>query len=138
MKENLGCLRQTLIGCLAIVVGIFVCSVVSVAGIDLMCHNDIEHKLPLYPQALVVSEESGFFRARGMGMSTVLMTTRDSAKAVRTWYSDYRLEFEKQSYDERLGRRTSPGGLANVSFRVQENSETGETLITLMSECAYN
>lgn len=138
MQENLGCLRKTIVGSLAIIIGIMLCSVVSVGGIDILCRNDIEHKLPLYPQAVVASEESGFFRPRAMGMSTVVLTTPDSAKDVRQWYSDYRLELEKQSYDERTGRRTSPQGLANVSFRVEENSSTGKTLVYLMSECAYN
>jgi hypothetical protein len=138
MQENLGCLRKTLTGCLMIIIGIFICSVVSVAGIDVMCHNDIEHKLPFYPQAEIISQESGFFRPRAMGVSTVLLTSSDSAQDVRKWYSDYRLELEKQSYDERTGRRVAPGGLATVSFSVEENPDTGKTLITLMSDCAYN
>jgi hypothetical protein len=138
MQKNLGCLRQTLIGCLMIIVGIFACTVVSVVGIDMVCYNNIEEKLPLYPQAVVVSQESGFFRPRGMGMSTVVMTTTDAAKDVRKWYSDHLREVEKQSYDEQTRRRTAPLGLANVSFQVEEDSKTGQTLITLMSECAYN
>ncbi len=42
MQKNLGCLRQTLIGCLMIIVGIFACTVVSVVGIDMVCYNNIE------------------------------------------------------------------------------------------------
>jgi hypothetical protein len=138
MQENLGCLRKTIVGSLLIMFGIFICSAVSVAGIDVVCRNDIERKLPLYPQGVVVSEEAGFFRPRAMGMSTIVMTTDDAVNDVRDWYADYRLELEKQAYDERTGRRMSAQGLANVSFSVQEDDETGQTLIYLMSECAYN
>lgn len=138
MQENLGCLRKTIVGSLLIIVGILLCSVVSVAGIDVLCHNDIQHKLPLYPQGVVVAEENGFFRPRAMGISTVVMTTSDSVKDVRKWYSDYRLELERSAYDERSGSRKVPQGLATVSFSVDEDAETGQTVIYLMSECAYN
>jgi hypothetical protein len=138
MQENLGWLRKTLTGCLFIMIGIVLCGVITVAGIDVACKSDIENKLPLYPQGVVVSEESGFLRPRGMGRSTIVMTTSDSAKDVRKWYSDYRLELEKQAYDEATGRRNVPQGLANVSFTVDEDAETGQTLVYLMSDCAYN
>lgn len=138
MQENLGCLRKTVVGSLLIMFAILLCSAASMVGIDVLCHNDIERKLPLYPQGVVVKEESGFFRSRAMGISTIVMTTPDSAQDVRRWYSDYRLELERAVYDERTGRRNSPQGLANVSFSLNQDAETGQTVIYLMSECAYN
>lgn len=138
MQENLGCLRKTIVGSLAIMIGIILCSVVTVAGIDVACHSDIEHKLPLYPQGVVLEETSGFLRPRAMGRSTITMTTDDSVETVRKWYSDYRLELDKQAYDETTRRRTAPQGLANVSFSVDDDPETGQTIIYLMSDCAYN
>jgi hypothetical protein len=130
--------RQTLKSVLLIVAAVFLCSISSVVGIDVLCHNDIEQTLPLYPGAELVSEESGFFRVRGMGVSQTILRTSDSVAAVRKWYGDRKHELERQSYDESSGRNTSPRHLSTVDVALKDVPETGQTLITLTSECAYN
>jgi hypothetical protein len=135
--NNSSCFRQTVIGILVITVGVMLCSVLSVAGIDIVCHNDIERILPLYPGAEIVSEQSGFFRPRAMGLSVVVLTSTDAVADVRKWYLDHHLSVIRGTMDEN-GQRISPSNIATITTQVDEDQETGLTRITLESECAYN
>ena len=129
-------LRQTIISTLVILVAVILCSLVSVLGIDAICHNDIEKVLPYYPNADLVSQQHDFLRARAMGHTYEVLATNDLPANVRQWYSDLRLKLAKHGADD--SGRNMPNGLATVSYRVAKDDVTGQTLIYLVSECAYN
>lgn len=130
-------LRQTIFSILVILLAIMLCSIVSILTIDQLCHSEIERTLPLYPNAELVSQQHEFLRPRAMGRTYVVMTTTDLSANVSQWYRDHRLQLATHAQDE-SGRNLSPNGLANVSYRVAEDNVTGQTLIYLVSECAYN
>lgn len=130
-------LRQTIFSTLVILLAIMLCSIVSVLTIDELCHSEIERTLPLYPQAELVSQQNEFFRPRAMGRTYVVMATTDLAVDVSQWYRSHRLKLARQGQDK-SGRNLTPNGLATVSYRVSEDNVTGQTLIYLVSECAYN
>lgn len=129
-------LRQTIFSSLVILLAIMLCSIVSVLGLDAVCHSEIERVLPLYPQAELVSQQHDFLRPRGMGHTYVVLATTDQPTLVRQWYRDVRFSLSRST--ENSERNLSPNGLATVSYRVSEDNVTGQTLIYLVSECAYN
>jgi len=129
-------LRQTIFSSLVILLAILLCSIVSVLSLDAVCHSEIERVLPLYPQAELVSQQHDFLRPRAMGHTYTVLTTHDLPADVRLWYRSGRFKLEKEM-DEN-NRNLSPNGLATVSYRVAEDDITGQTLIYLVSECAYN
>lgn len=140
-RENSGCfLRQTLIGCVFIIIGTIICSIGATAAIDIACSSDIAYKMPVYPGAEIIGETRGFFRARAMGRSELVLRTPDSADTVRKWYDDYRESLKHATVDEedRSATNMSPGGLASVSMSAVDDAETGQTRVFLRSECAYN
>jgi hypothetical protein len=130
-------LRQTIFSILVILLAIMMCSMISVLTIDQLCHSEIERTLPLYPNAQMVSQQNDFFRPRAMGRTYVVMATTDLAPNVSQWYRDNRLKLATHGQDN-SGRNLSPNSLATVSYRVAEDNVTGQTLIYLVSECAYN
>jgi hypothetical protein len=129
-------LRQTIFSILVILLAIMLCSIVSVLSIDELCHSEIERTLPLYPGAELVSQQHEFFRPRAMGRTYLVLATDDLAADVSQWYRDNRLKLATHAEDE-SGRNLS-NGLATVSYRVSKDEVTGQTLIYLVSECAYN
>jgi hypothetical protein len=140
-RQNSGCfLRQTLIGCVFIILGTIICSIGTTAAIDVACASDIGYKMPLYPGAEIIGETRGFFRTRAMGRSELVLRTPDSAETVRKWYDDYRHSITRSTVDEedRSATNMSPGGLATVSMSTAPDAETGQTRIYLRSDCAYN
>ena len=130
-------LRQTIFSILVILLAIMLCSIMSVLAIDELCHTEIERTLPLYPDAELVSQQNEFLRPRAMGRTYLVLATTDLAADVSQWYRDNRLKLATYGQEE-SGRNLSPHGLASVSYRVAEDNVTGQTLIYLVSECAYN
>lgn len=135
--ERVGSIRRTIIGIFAIIIGIMVCTVVSVVAMDAYCSSDIEHWLPVYPGAeeRVAETEHDFFRPRGMGRTSMVFYTPDDTVTVRRWYTEYRREITKGAYSENSEQALR--GVANVSYQIIEEPDGG-TLIYLNSECAYN
>jgi hypothetical protein len=129
-------LRQTIFSSLVILLAVMLCSVVSILTLDAVCHSEIERVLPLYPQAELVSQQHDFLRSRGMGHTYVVLTTSDVAADVRQWYRDLRFKLSRGT--DESDYNMSPNGLATVSYRVGTDDITGQTLIYLVSECAYN
>lgn len=119
--------RGTLIGVGLILVGVALLTALVVGIIDRQCASDIDRWLPLYPGAVVVSEEHTFLRARGMGETTMTLHTPDDRQTVSNWYLD-----NTQSQSEIDPNR----GAATTSLRVVDAPDGG-TLIHLFSECAW-
>lgn len=130
-------LRQTIFSSLVILLAMMLCSIVSIVTVDAVCHSEIERTLPLYPQAELISQEHDFLRPRAMGHTYTVLATNDAPEKVRQWYRDLRLSQPQTSLDD-SNRNLTPGGLATVSYRIAPDNVTGQTLIYLVSECAYN
>ena len=137
-RKRKGSLKRTLLSIIFIVVGIFVCSISMVVGIDSYCASDIDKWLPIYPDAeLVDADEEGFFRPRAMGITEQIYYTEDEAADVRRWYTDYRRELTQGSYNAN-NSNSAVAGIATTNYRISEDRENGGTVIVTFSECAYN
>lgn len=129
-------LRRTIIGTLAIIVGIIACTSSLIVGIDAACYNDINHWMPIYPDSEVIEVRYDFFRPRGMGNTLMIFYTPDDEHTVRQWYTQYRRSITQNAYnssnpDSRLG------GLATTSYRISpaHDGQPG-SLIYHLSDCA--
>jgi hypothetical protein len=94
-------------------------------GVDQLCVNDANRRLPYYPNALRVQETHNGLRVRGMGNSLVLMHSEDSSEEVEAW-------FEEQSIKLLKSGRTR--GLNTLSHWLGK-SEEGKTEIYYLSQC---
>lgn len=117
-------------GCLftmvAIVVGIFACSLTVNVVVDGACVDGATTWLPDYPEAALIEESYTFIRMWGIGTSRRVLFTEDDVLDVRSWY--------RQSDTENSRANARRGG-ANVNWRADE-AEGGGTVITLVSQCA--
>lgn len=131
-----GSLRGTLVSVFFIMVGIVACSITLVIGIDISCRVDINHWLPVYPEAELVESDYDrvFFRPRATGITSEIYYTSDDPVAVRRWYGDYRREITRNTETgDRVAR-----GLATTNYTISDNREGAGTFIRLNSECAFN
>ncbi len=136
VDEKSASLRRTIIGTLAIMVAIMICTVTLVTAVDTACYNDINHWMPLYPDSEVVEVKYDFFRPRGMGNTLMIFYTPDDETTVRRWYINYRRSItQNQQYADNSNYRAS--GLASTAYRIApaENNQRG-SLIYHVSDCA--
>lgn len=119
-------------------VGIFTCTVMLTFTMDVHCHNDIEHWMPVYPGSVEIVEETrhDFFRPRAMGRTLMYFTTDDMPNVVRKWYRDHRREITRGRYSP--NSETAMQGVSNTLYQVQENADGDGSIITHRSECAFN
>lgn len=121
-----------------IVLGIGMCSIATIAGLDFRCGLDIDKWQPVYPDAeLVDTEESGFFRDRASGRTIQTYYTSDEPVLVRRWYSEYRRELTSGQYNVD-NPNASVRGLSTNTRQITEDPDTGGSYIRLFSECAYS
>lgn len=132
-----GSLKSTLIGLLAICLGVVFCSTITVWGIDALCASDIDRWQPIYPNSeLVQIQQSGFFRARGSGITEATYFTTDSQVEVGRWYLAYRRELTRGSSSG--DSETAARGVSSVHQNLEEAADGSGTFIHQYSECAYN
>ncbi len=81
-----GCSRRAGLGCLAILGAMFVCIASFFVVTDFGCYNTMTAKLPMYPNAQVVTWKYNMFRAFGIGETLILLNTDDTPDVVRDWY----------------------------------------------------
>jgi hypothetical protein len=79
-------LPRPIVGCLVIVVAIFLCSGVSMFVADRVCYGSLSQRLPIYPNATIKSRAHNLFTEFGMGNTAITMTTPDDPTTVRNWY----------------------------------------------------
>ena len=94
-------------------------------GVDQLCVNDANRRLPRYPDAVRVQENYNGLRLRGIGNSLEVVTTEASVQEIKAWYEQNTLELLNS------GRFR---GLNNVSQWTEETDE-GETQIFYLSQC---
>jgi fumarate hydratase class II len=96
-----------------------------VLGIDQLCVNDANRRLPYYPGAVQLEADSNGFRVRGIGTSVEVLSSEDEAAAVEAWYEQNMI---------RLLNSGRQRGLNNINVVVEEN-EAGQSQIVYISQC---
>ena len=61
-------------------------------GIDQLCVNDANRRLPYYPGATRVKEDHNGLRLRGMGNGLEVLLTQDSQETVEAWFEQRQIE----------------------------------------------
>lgn len=129
---------RTIVTTVLIIVGIIVCSTSFVVALDFYCRADINHWMPVYPDAeLVETQQSGFFRERASGITVQIYYTSDSQATVLDWYADYRRELTTGQYNA-ANPDAAMRGIATTNRRIVDDPDTGGSFITYYSECAYS
>jgi hypothetical protein len=128
-----GILRSVLYVTLA-VIGL---TVVFVGASDVQCHNDINMRMPVYPDSELINvEDSGFFRMRGMGLLYAEYSTPDDPETVREWYGNHLYELRAELREQ--GKYGNPAtGLATTDYTVREKDNGNGSIITQQAECGY-
>lgn len=136
LEDKGASLRRTIIGTLAIILGIITCTVTLVTAVDTACYNDINYWMPIYPDSEIVEVNYDFFRPRGMGNTLMIFYTPNNEAAVRQWYVNYRRNITRnKEYNTDSNHRVS--GLASTAYRIAPapDGKTG-ALIYHLSDCA--
>jgi hypothetical protein len=94
-------LPRPVLGCLAIVVAVILCSGVSLFAADRLCYGALSQRLPLYPNAAVKQRVHNLFTEFGMGNTAITMTTPDDPTTVRNWYGARTGEYMREGLDSR-------------------------------------
>lgn len=118
--------RSPLMGCLVVTLVTVLFVVALVFGSDQYCRYEINQRLPIYPEATLLSQEFNGLRVRATGASQMVVSTPDSPETVQEWYRQFNLERVK---------REGPQGLASVNYVLEPNPEGEGTLIYYNSEC---
>jgi len=116
-----------LAGLFVIILGIVACGVSLIVGVDVACVASVDEWVPVYPDAIEISESHNMFRAKGMGISQVIYETDDPKIDVTRWYLDYQSSIEHRQ-----------NTIASSGYRVIDSPDGAGTQIIIYSECAYN
>ncbi|MDQ7027856.1 MAG: hypothetical protein Q9P01_22300 [Anaerolineae bacterium] len=131
-------IKSTLLSIVAIMIGAVACTGSIVVALDLRCRADIDHWMPVYPNAEIQTvQQSGFFRLRASGISQIIYVTDDDPATVRNWYTAYRREITANIRNENNPERAARG-LATTRNQISDNPDGTGSRITQTSECAYN
>lgn len=105
---------------------LFIVAVIGIGflGIDQMCINDANKRLPFYPDAVRVNQQGNSLRARGAGNSLVVLETEDSVQEVDAWYEALSTELLKSG---------NTRGINNLTRELE--AENGKTKIYYVSQC---
>jgi hypothetical protein len=79
--------QRTSLGCLAVIVGMFVCMSVTFLGVDAACRINLTQRLPIYPGAEIRARAHNFLSEFGIGDTTLTLYTPDELEQVREWYN---------------------------------------------------
>lgn len=95
-------------------------------GVDQLCVNDANTRLPYYPNSTRVSTTYNGLRIRGIGNGLELRNTSDDLALVEDWYREKTIE---------LLNSNSTRGVNNLSNWFEDNAE-GEGLdLFYLSQC---
>lgn len=131
-------IQGTLFSIVAIMIGIVACTGGIIVALDLHCRADIDHWMPVYPNAEIqLVQQTGFFRARASGISQIIYVTDDDPVIVRNWYTAYRRDITSNIRNEN-NSEVAARGMATTRYRVSDNPDGTGSRIIQTSECAYN
>jgi hypothetical protein len=78
--------KRTVLGCLVVLVAMFLCVGVSMFTMDRLCYESLSHRIPLYPGAEIRAERHNLLTARGMGETYMELYSPDPPDTVSEWY----------------------------------------------------
>ena len=90
-------LPRIMVGCLAIVGVVLLCSSVTFVAADRICYGNLSQRLPIYPNATIKSREHNFLSEFGMGNTVMVMTSPDAPDEVRSWYAVHTGEYLREA-----------------------------------------
>lgn len=141
-KQKQGSIGRLLFTLLMIVVGVVFCSTSLFLAGDYYCSRDINHWMPVYPDAEVAQVvRTGFIRPRASGITEMVYFTEDDVIDVRTWYREYRRDITRNTVNS-SNPNAAARGIATTNNSIfasrDENGEDNGTFIRQTSECAYS
>ena len=122
-----GCLLFLLIS----IMGVFLCMVTVYAGVEYSCQRDATQWLVDYPGSELVEEEYSWLRPFGIGRTVRTLYSIDARTDVNRWYSQYRLELDREG-------KVLNDGFATMRWQIANASDGEGTSIRLSSECALD
>jgi hypothetical protein len=123
-------LPRPVLGCLVVIVAIFLCSGVTMFAADRLCYGALSQRLPLYPDSTVISQTYNLFSAFGMGNTVVSMTTPDDQQTVRNFYGR-----ATSTYMDSRGSGSPFFTLAKGQWDVSRGDNGEGSLIILFGTC---
>lgn len=111
-----------------IVVPIIIVSILAILflGVDQMCINDANRRMPYYPNATQIEESHNGLRTRGAGNTLEIVETSDTLDVVEAWYNAHLTTLLKNS--KQLG-------INNLRHWFEESSNSDGTKIFYLSQC---
>lgn len=128
-------LRRTTVGCLAIVLCIFLCTMGMTLTFDRVCFSYLTQRLPYYPNATLRWETHNLLTGWGMGNTVAMLDSEDAPDVVRSWYGRHTGTFLRAIANSSdtvmvLGQR-----LGRVEWVVDRAENGTGSLITLHATC---
>jgi hypothetical protein len=77
----------TLRGCLVILVAVLVCVGTGVFAVDRYCLSALNWRIPVYPNAVLVSQQPTLLSANGMGQTVNIYRAAAPQTEVSAWYN---------------------------------------------------
>lgn len=124
-----------MIGCIGVVVALFLCIGVSFFSVDRLCAAYLPQRLPIYPDAEVEFITHNFITEFGMGNTSIVLYTPDEPDAVRSWYGRTMGTFLREAVENptlitQIGRQ-----IARVDFSITRAKDGVGTQIILFGTC---
>lgn len=129
--EHHGSTRRFLIGVLAVIVSVIVCTSTTTLAIDGVCYAAMTQKIPLYPGAQTETIQYNLVRAFGWGQTLVIQYSEDDPETVRNWYART-VAAAGRAARERSDRTYS---WANARYNVARSPSGSGTQIILSGVC---
>ncbi|MCA9903326.1 MAG: hypothetical protein KC547_05675 [Anaerolineae bacterium] len=118
-------------GCL--VIGLLMIACVGSISIvlDQACHATLNRRLPIYPNAEIVTERHNYFTAFGVGETYMQLYSPDSTDTVQQWYGR-----EVGTYLREAATNNDPFlRLGSGQWRVRRDASGSGSEITLYGTC---
>ena len=111
-----------------IVVPLIIISILAVLflGMDQMCINDANRRMPYYPNATQIQESHNGLRIRGAGNTLEVVETSDSLDVVDAWYD---------AHMTNLLKNRKQLGINNLRHWFEESADPEGTKIFYLSQC---
>ncbi len=123
---------RTLIGCGLVVVLVLVCIGGAVFAVDRVCYASLSQRLPIYPNAGIVSRVHNFLTEFGMGNTVFVLYSPDDPATVRAWYAQQTSDYlERAMAGGDLGFR-----MAQAEWSADRAEDGSGTQIILFGTCA--
>jgi hypothetical protein len=133
-KSFFGELKRIALSTLLITIAVLIAVTSLIAGIEIYCVNDSYYWMPLYPGAeLLETQQQGYFRMRGMGITEQTYFSTAAVTEIRNWYRDYRREITEGQQNANPDAAIEGFGINTVSV-IAADDGTG-SIITYYTQC---